>query len=149
MARIVLMLSTPDLAPVWPVEEDPHDEIVRDVLETVLRARRDEQEVPSRKRITLAVVQEDALAAGDDVDLILRVRRKLAGPDGSDGQSGVERPMSQEADRVLVLSGRDGSANVGQMDHPASARARHSRAHLPMRQPPRQLLAVSRSTAAL
>jgi hypothetical protein len=63
------------LAPGRTVEDHPNGEILAEVLEMVVGSRGDEEAIAWLERFSLAVVEQDALTAYDDVDLILFVRR--------------------------------------------------------------------------
>jgi hypothetical protein len=99
------------LATLRTEEDNPHGEIVGKVLEAMLSARSDEQEVPCLALIALPVVNEDASATDDHVDFVLLVRglyvrthrkRKLD----------VEGTAPQEADRMLSRGARDAHQGV-------------------------------------
>jgi len=50
-----------------------HGEVVAEVLEAMLGAGGHEQKIARLERVAPAVVQENAAAADDDVDFVLRV----------------------------------------------------------------------------
>jgi len=66
-----------DLASPGAVEDHPHGEVLAEVLETMLGPCGHEQKIARLERVPLAVVKQDAPAADDDVDLVLRMRRLL------------------------------------------------------------------------
>jgi len=63
-----------DLTARGPVEDNPHGEVLGKVLKTMLGSRSHEQKVACLKRVLRAVVNQDASAADDDVDLVLLMR---------------------------------------------------------------------------
>src|SRR5262249_20175870 len=63
------------------VEHDPSAEIGADRFETMLRPGRREQRITRAERNSLAAAEERAVAARDDVDLVLLMRRlRIAAP---------------------------------------------------------------------
>ena len=60
------------------VKYAPHGEIFGNVLEVMLDPCSHEQEIPWLECVSLAVVNEHASTANDEVDLVLAMRRLLA-----------------------------------------------------------------------
>jgi hypothetical protein len=67
----------PDLTAGGAVEDNPHGEVHGEVLKMRLSYRSREQKVACLKRVPRAAVRQDASAADDDVDLVLRMRSLL------------------------------------------------------------------------
>src|SRR5262245_28384784 len=71
-----------DLTSRGSVEDDPHGEVLGEILAPVFRSGGDEDEVAGLERISAAVVKEDAPAARDDVDFVLFVGGLTVGGHG-------------------------------------------------------------------
>src|SRR5262245_20882412 len=69
------------LSSLWAVKHDPGGEIAAKRLETMIGAGRRKERVARSERNARAVAGESAVAAGDDVDLVLLVRGlRIAAP---------------------------------------------------------------------
>jgi len=90
----------------WTVEENPHGEILREVLEPVEKPRRDEKEVPGSERNTLMAVDELASSPGDHVRFVARMAvLRIAAQRRIDLHD--ETAVGEEMDRALHLAVRD------------------------------------------
>src|SRR5690349_13436825 len=65
----------------WTVEENPEGKVVGKILEAMHLVRGRKEEIAGRERRQRITRAEGAAAGGDDVDLVLVVRRLLIAPD--------------------------------------------------------------------
>lgn len=91
----------------------------------VLRSSGHEQEVTSLEGVSLAVVNQDASAADDDLDLVPCVRSLLVRRHGEGKLHAYVAPL-QEAYGMFAGWTRDTRSSVGKMDHAATFFHRHT-----------------------
>ncbi len=108
-----------DLAPRRPVEDDPHSEVLTEVLEPVLCSSGYEDEVSGFESISAAIVKEDSPAAGDDVDLVLCMRC-LAVWGNRQGKQRPDRATLHDSDEVRARRARDALLGFCKRDHAAA-----------------------------
>jgi hypothetical protein len=94
-----------------PIENAPQCKVFSERFESVLYSRSHEQEVTGFKRILLPVVQEDAPAPNNDVDLVLDVRSLLVWRDGA-RELHVARAALQYKRRALTRRAWNGCLDL-------------------------------------
>lgn len=123
MARCTVDFLHRDLATAGTVEHAPKREILGEIFIVMRGARSDEQQITCLERVPLAIVNENALAANDGVNLILRVRRLSVRRLGQ-SELYVEAATLQDEYRALARGTRDTLLSLDKSDHTATGHRR-------------------------
>jgi DNA replication protein DnaC len=105
--------------PTRAVEDDPHGEVVSEILEPVLDSRGHEQEVSGFEPVSAAIVKQDTVAAHNDGDLVLRMWR-LAIRGYRQREQRPDRAALHDIDKLRAGGPRDQLLGFRQRDHSAA-----------------------------
>jgi hypothetical protein len=101
------------------MEDDPHSEVLGEVLEPVLGSCGYEDKVPGFKRMSAAIVKEDAAAAHDNVDLVLCMGSLAVRGHGQRKQH-PDRAALHDGNKVRARRTGDPFLGFGKRNHAAT-----------------------------
>jgi len=100
----------------WPVENNPDFQVVGEVCEGMLGSGGDEHNVACPECIALAIVDQDALARHDHVDLVLFMRSLLV-RNYREGELQLQTAAFENTDCVFTCRTWYTCSRVRQMEH--------------------------------